>query len=166
MAYRLTVKASVCSSGSISTSSGGCSTVSSSSGLGWNYCWDKTALWQQGLRLIKTDEKRRAVDSCVELFDHNIFKIWCTDANLLFHFKFNSKNGVCRVHFVQRVDFLKCILKLFCRVDLKSKHIAATLKQNTCICVQGTEAGKKLNISEIISGLWSKLSAAQVREKT
>lgn len=34
----LTVKASVCSSGSISTSSGGCSTVSSSSGWGWNHC--------------------------------------------------------------------------------------------------------------------------------
>lgn len=34
---RLTVKASVCSSGSISTSSGGCSTVSSSSGCGCSY---------------------------------------------------------------------------------------------------------------------------------
>lgn len=46
-ADKLTVKASVCSSGSISTSSGGWSTVSSSSGCGCNHCWDKTALWQQ-----------------------------------------------------------------------------------------------------------------------
>lgn len=69
-----------------------------------------------------------------------------SDAHLLFHFKFNSKNGVCRVHFVQRVDFLKCILKLFCRVNLKSKHIATTLKQETIICVQGTEADRKLNM--------------------
>lgn len=53
---------------------------------------------------------------------------------------------------MQRVDFLKCILKLFCRVDLKSKHIAATLKQNTGICVQGTEGGKKLNKAVSSSG--------------
>lgn len=43
----LTVNASVCSSGSISTSSGGCSTVTSSRGCGWNQCWGKTVLWQQ-----------------------------------------------------------------------------------------------------------------------
>lgn len=68
-----------------------------------------------------------------------------SEAHLLFHFKFNSKNGVSRVHFVQRIYFLKCILKLFCRVNLKSKHVATTLKQETYIYVQGTEAGRKLN---------------------
>lgn len=75
-------------------------------------------------------------------------------AYLFFHLIFDSEDGVGRVHLMQWVYFLKCILELIYRVNLKAKHIATTLKtkgQSVFCLLKAPKADKKCTFDRALN---------------